>query len=181
MKNTKKIQVITRKNFIEVLKNINTYQFANIDYTTELSTKMLKKERGTNIPNELIDGKLHKCMNVAALGTTNDEISGYQNRAENNGKGADFKAFREPWYIELSKVLVTDKKTQSKFYFKYEKLKNTRSFFSKIILNGLVYTGKIGDVWNKVTPNERGVEIRVINIDNINKISIDGTKYVLID
>jgi hypothetical protein len=183
MKNNKKIKVVkkvTITQFTEILKSLQGYKFINLAYTTELSKRMVKNDRQTKEPNPLISGQLKKVVNVATLFTAKDDLSGYQNRAENNGKGADFKEFKESWFefISENKLVATDKKTRSKFYFCYEK--TNKSLFSEIWLNGAKFIGKIGDVWNKISPNERGVEIRLIEIKNIDKASLSGERYEII-
>jgi len=161
-----------------ILSNLKGYKFVNLSYTTPLAKKMVKKDRITKETNPLINGFVSKVLNVATLGTTKDGLSGYQMRAENNNKGAEFESFKEAWFKYLSPILVTDKKTETKRYFVYEKV--NRSFFTKYILNGAIYTKQIGDVWNKVSDNKRGVNIRVVQTDYINRMTIDGKKYIVV-
>ena len=180
LKKTKVVKKVTIAEFTEILKTLQGYKFINLSYTTDLAKKMVKNDRQTKEPNPLLSGQLKKVVNVATLFTANAELSGYQNRAENNGKGADFKEFKEPWFqfISENRLVATDKKTRSKFYFCYEK--TNKSLFSEIWLNGVKFVGKIGDVWNKISPNERGVEIRLIEIKNIDKASLSGERYEII-
>lgn len=171
---------VTIEQFAQILINLKGYKFINLSYTTELSKKMVKKDRQTKEPNILINGQLKKVINVASLYTSNTDMTGYEKRADNNGKGNDFKEYGESWhkFISDNKLVATDKKTESKLYFCFEKI--NKSMFTEIWLNGLKYVGKVGDVWNKFTPNDRGVEIRLIEIKNIDKASIDGTRYEII-
>jgi hypothetical protein len=183
MKNNKKNRVVlkvTVKQFALILMNLKGYKFINLSYTTNLDKKMVKKDRQTGEANILINGQLKKVVNIASLYTSNTELSGYQNRAENNGKGAEYKEYSEGWhkFIGDNKLVATDKKTELKYYFCYEKINKT--IVSEIWLNGAKFVGKIGDVWNKVSPNDRGVEIRLIEIKNIDKASIDGIRYEII-
>lgn len=166
---------VTKSQLEVILSNLKGYKFVNLSYTTPLSKKMVKKDRVTKEANPLINGFVSKVLNVATLGTTKDGISGYQNRAINNGNGENFK---ESWYKYISPILVTDKKTETKRYFVYEKV--NRSFFTAYLLNGERWLKPIGDVWNKVSENSRGVSIRVVQTDYINAMTIDGQKYVVI-
>jgi hypothetical protein len=171
---------VTQEELKAILMNIKTYQFVNIDQTTPLLSKMVKNDRQTKLPNPLVNGFLNSVLNVSALATTQEGKSGYQARAEKNGKGADFQPFKEAWFKYVAKVVVTDRKTESKFYFAYERHSKVRKFFTKFILNGAIYTNPIGDVWNKVSPNKRGCDIRTVNLDHINRMTIDGTKYIVV-
>lgn len=173
----KKKVIVTRKQLIEVLAKLEKYEFVNIDYTTPLKDKMLKKDRKTKEANPLIEGFVNKVLNVSALATKNEELSGYQMRARNNGYEGEFGS---SWFEHISKVLVTDKKTKTKTYFMYEvhnvsKLPTKPKYF----LFGSEWLKPIGDVWKAKAPNKYGVGVRVINTDHINSMTIDKVEYTV--
>lgn len=171
MENYSKVTVDELRQFLMTVKY---YRRCEFEYTAPLRPKMLVKDRVTKEPNALLNGFVNKLVNVNQLATTKEGMSGYQMRATNNGKGADYKPFQETYY-ELISPCVAKHKKYEKYYFVYERnLGSTKSV--QYLLNGKKWLGSIGDVWKNKGENDRGVDIRLITLEHIDRISIEGLK-----
>ena len=184
MENFRKVSIEELK---EILKTVKYYRRCEVEYTAPLKSKMLVKDRTTKEANPLLEGFVHKIVNVNSLVTVKEGISAYQMRAENNNKGADYKEFKKTWW-KLVKGALAKHKNAEKFYFIYEvdikeeggKAENVNTKFKEYLLNGKRYLGNIGDVWKKKEKNERGVDVRLITLEHIDRISIEGLKLEVI-
>jgi hypothetical protein len=184
MKTFERVNLETLKNKLITVKH---YRFCEVEYTTPLEGSMVKKDRQTKLPNPLLEGFIHKIVNVHSLATLKDGLTGYQMRAINNGKGEDFQPFQSTYYTLISPC-VAKHKVKEQYYFYYEVLiedengkpTNVGTKLSEIILKGKKFLGVIGDVWKTKERNKRGVDVRLLKLENIDRIAIEGMKLELI-
>jgi hypothetical protein len=184
MKTFERVNLETLKNKLMTVKH---YRFCEVEYTTPLEGSMVKKDRVTKLPNPLLEGFIHKIVNVKSLATTKEGMSGYEMRATNNGKGEEFQPFQETYFTLISPCVAKHKR-YDQYYFYYEvKIEeeggvptNVGTKLSEILLKGKKYLGIVGDVWNIKKPNKRGVDMRLVKLQNIDRISIEGMKLELI-
>jgi hypothetical protein len=185
----KEFKKITVEELKEFLKTVKHYRRVELLTTTPLKPKMVVKDRKTKEPNPLLNGYVKTLLNVASLGTTKEGTTAYRVRSENNGHGAEESAFKGTYVTYISPVLAKHK-TKEQYYFSYEvklndddgKVENVNVKEKTYLLPDFTkFAGKIGDVWNKVSKNPRGVDMRRVKLENINRISIDNHRFQIID
>ena len=103
-------------------------------------------------------------------------------RLDNEGKETDFES-QENWFEVVSKGLVTDKKTHTKLYFRYQyQLDSTLE--QEFLFQNDVIGRELFEQYEKERSNyenqglDNPLKFQVCNLDNILEISIGGTKYV---
>lgn len=103
-------------------------------------------------------------------------------RLDNEGKETDFES-QENWFEVVSKGLVTDKKTHTKLYFRYQyQLDSTLE--QEFLFQDDVIGRELFEQYEKERSNyenqglDNPLKFQVCNLDNILEISIGGTKYV---
>lgn len=109
-------------------------------------------------------------------GSTEVEIQEFLNRPP-----------RENWWNVISNSLVTDKKTESKFYLRYVYTERTHSHPDTFTHNGnVVERGIFEDYLTKKNTDSyssQGLDhtfnIQFCDLDNIIELTMNGTKYVL--
>ncbi len=103
-------------------------------------------------------------------------------RLDNEGKESDFES-QENWFEVVSKGLVTDKKTHSKLYFRYQYQDDSIIEQEYLFQNDLIGR-ELFEQYQKEKSNyenqglDNPLKFQVCNLDNILEISIGGTKYV---
>ncbi len=103
-------------------------------------------------------------------------------RLDNEGKESDFES-QENWFEVVSKGLVTDKKTHTKLYFRYQYQDDSIIEQEYLFQNDLIGR-ELFEQYQKEKSNyenqglDNPLKFQVCNLDNILEISIGGTKYV---
>lgn len=145
------------------------YSFFYMEYATPQKSSLRKKDNpylNTVKISKLSAASLPDYYSRAEK-INNIEIS------ESEKKGAWFKPI-----TENCPVLVTDKKTESKIYFKFEKLHHAR--YTGYFCDGKEISYKeLAQYYYAKSENKFGVDIRVINLDNVTKLHINGYKIDL--
>jgi hypothetical protein len=111
-----------------------------------------------------------------------DYVNGVNRRRENEGLEGNFEG-QENWFEVVSKGLVTDKKTHTKLYFRYQyQLDSTLE--QEFLFQDDVIGKELFEQFQKEKSNyenqgtDNTLNFQVCNLDNILEISIGGTKYV---
>jgi hypothetical protein len=113
-------------------------------------------------------------------------VGGFQPTVNENGEVVPSE--REVWFEMISKGLVTDRKTHSKFYLRYQFLKDSVTD-SEYLYNGnpilkqlfeSYMTKKVEDSYSNQGLDET-LNFQVCDLNNITEISMGGEKYQLVD
>lgn len=176
---------------IDVLRNQNKPTFLSFVSDTECDMNKFvdywviidgKKKKNPNpTPNPFYGTR--KISRRYKIVTGFDYENSVNGRREREGLERDFES-KENWFQPLSKGLVTDKKTMSKYYLRYQYMND--STLEKVY----IHEGKVvneNDVKPYINPpseyKNQGVEdtcnFQVVNLENLISITINGTKYTL--
>jgi hypothetical protein len=132
MSRTKTQVQVTREEMKNLLSEINTPQFISmvtnvpqkmnkfLDYWLENEGRRTKNPNPTRNPYE--EGSIIQHMKKIDIVIGFDYEDSVNGRRKREGKEEDFVSGegREPWFNMISKSLVTDKKTGTKFYLRYQ-------------------------------------------------------------
>ena len=173
MKTLLQIVTITVQELVTILTGINTPMFISIVSDTEV--KMRKKE------NSFIG--VRKLSEKYRIITGFDYENSVNNRLIKEGKEGDFES-QSNFFEVISKGLVTDKKTHTKHYLRYQ-YHETSTLSSVYSLNGEVKRKEefeafmIGssDYSNQGLDNP--LRFQVCDVRNIREISINNYHYII--
>lgn len=195
MKTTKRIE-IRRDELVELLRNVNTPQFVSFwSRTSEKMNKYLdywvineegKKKKNPNpTENPFFEKGIVKVSKKNRIITGFEYEDNVNRQREREGKEGDFVS-KENWFNVLSKGLVTDKSTGSKFYLRYRYLPEstliTKSFHGKSSIDKQMYEQYLterSDYENQDLDNP--IRFQVCDLRNIHTLSIGGERYKLVD
>lgn len=195
MKTTKRIE-IRRDELVEILRNVNTPQFVSFwSRTSEKMNKYLdywvineegkKKKNPTPTENPFFEKGIVKVSKKNRIITGFEYEDNVNRQREREGKEGDFVS-KENWFNVLSKGLVTDKSTGSKFYLRYRYLPEstliTKSFHGKSSIDKQMYEQYLterSDYENQDLDNP--IRFQVCDLRNIHTLSIGGERYKLVD
>lgn len=142
-----------------------------------------KKRKNPNpTRNPYYDGGIDNLSRKYKINTGFDYVKSVTRRRENEGVEETFEG-KENWFNVLSKGLVTDKKTESKFYFRYQyQLDSTLDqefYFGNDTIGRELFERYEQD---KSDYENQGVDnpcrFQVCNLENILEMTINGTRYV---
>lgn len=152
-------------------------------------SKMYKVVTGFNYPNS-VNNRLKK------EGKEPDFVGGYQNQIpmrDINGKVVldedknPIMVDRLPWFEMISKGLVTDRKTQSKFYMRYQIQPDSEIGQPEFLFNGNPIMKQLFESYLTKSENHydnQGLEnpllFLVCDLNNILTLSMGGEKYELV-
>lgn len=179
-------QTITRKELVELLRDINTPQFVSMITMTDVDMNKYKdfKVEGKTNPNPYF-GQIKNLSRKYKIITGFDYEKSVNNRLESEGKDQTFES-KGNWFDVISKGLVTDKKTLSKYYFRYQYMKDS-TLEQEYFYNGNPIEKTLFESYmkQKTTYENQGLDnplmFQVVNVDNINEITMNGVKYTLQD
>jgi hypothetical protein len=142
-----------------------------------------KKRKNPNpTRNPYYEGGISNLSRKYKINTGFDYVNSVTRRRENEGVEGEFES-KENWFNVISKGLVTDKKTGSKFYFRYQyQLDSTleQEFFYQNDPIGRElferFESERSDYENQGVENP--CRFQVCNLEHILEITINGTKYV---
>lgn len=153
--------VISRGEVIEILKGVNSPQFVSMITMTDLRMRSMGNPYYGQVKNLTRKYKI---------------ITGFNFKNQGNvGKG---------WFKCLSKGLVVHKTDLNKYYFRYQRMRDS-VIEQELICNGnsipfgevenfIIDIGKYTDVDNKM-------RYETVSIDNIVELTMDGYSYILVD
>ena len=191
---------ITRNELVNVLRNNNRSMF--ISMVTNCPVKMnryldywLVDENGKKRknPNPTVnpfftEGIIDHSEKYRIV-TGFDYERSVNRRREKEGKETDFVSGegKEVWFNMVSKSLVTDKKTGEKFYLRYQfhptSTLNTEYRFGDDVIGRELFqsfmTQKTESYKNQGLDDT--LNFQVVNVENIEEISIEGFHYILSD
>lgn len=192
---------ITRENFRTILQNINNPEFVSmVTLTPEKMNQYLdywlvgENGKKTKNPNPTVNPYYE--MGVKKLVKKYKIITGFDyemsinRRLEKEGKTPDFESQKPVWFEMISKGLVTDRKTNSKFYFRYQHLSDSTIGKPEYIYNGdpiekqlfESYMTKV-DYENQYSNQglDNTLNFQVCDLNNILEMTIGGIHYELTD
>ncbi len=111
-----------------------------------------------------------------------DYVKSVNGRLKGEDKEQNFEG-QDNWFEVVSKGLVTDKKTHSKLYFRYQYQDDSIIEQEYLFQNDLIGR-ELFEQYQKEKSNyenqglDNPLKFQVCNLDNILEISIGGTKYV---
>ncbi len=187
---------ISRVELREILMGVDTPTF--ISMVTKTPVKMnqylnywivdgegKKKKNPNPTKNPYFDMGIENIKRQYKIVTGFDYENSVNNRREKEGKEKDFES-KENWMEFISKGLVTDKSTGTKFYLRYQyqkdsKLEQEYLFNGNPILKQLFesYMSQRSEYENQGLDNP--LQFQVVNLDNVMEISINKNKYELVD
>jgi len=166
---------LTTIELAEVLLNLDKNP-GFVGMTTETVVKMRK----TNNPY-IGATKVSKQFKLATFFNYEDSVN---NRLTKEHKSADFTA-KKSWHKQLNASLVTDEKTETKFYFRYRR-EATSTIESTYQLNGSPISK---DLLSPFMPTPSSydnqglnnpIRFQVVELSNIKSISFGGNTYQIV-
>jgi hypothetical protein len=208
------MRTITRNEMKEILSNVNFPDM--ISFISKVPVKMNqyldywitdengKKSKNPNpTVNPFLESGIINHSKKFKIITGFDYVNSVNNRLKKEGKEQNFvggfqptvnengevvPSEREVWFEMISKGLVTDRKTHSKFYLRYQFLKDSVTD-SEYLYNGnpilkqlfeSYMTKKVEDSYSNQGLDET-LNFQVCDLNNITEISMGGEKYQLVD
>ena len=194
--------VITRtqlRNMLSVVNNPDMISF--VSRTPEKMNQYLdywligeggKKTKNPNpTPNPFFERGIFNLSRKYKIVIGFDYEKSINRRLEKEGKEPTFVSGegREVWFDQISKGLVTDKKTRSKFYLRYQYSKDSTIGKPEYIFNGDVIEKQLFESYltqrSENNYSNQGLDntlnFQVCDLNNIITISIGGEVYELID
>jgi hypothetical protein len=206
-------KVITRSNLRTILSEVNNPDFISfVSRTPEKMNQYLdywltgdngKKTKNTNpTVNPFFENGIFNLSRKYKIVTGFDYEKSINRRLEKEGKEGNFEGGykptidevtgevkqREVWFDILSKGLVTDKKTRSKFYLRYQFLKDSTIGQPEYFHNGNTIEKQMFESY--LTKKSEGYQnqglddtlnFQVCDLNNILFLSMGGEVYELID
>lgn len=189
---------ITRENFRHILEGINNPEFVSmvtltpekmnqyLDYWIIVDGRKTKNPNPTK--NPYYDMGVKKLVKKFKIITGFDYEKSVNRRLEKEGKTPDFESQKPTWFDMVSKGLVTDRKTHSKFYFRYQYLPDSTIGKPEYIYNGdpiekQLFESYMMKVDNKYSSQglDDTLNFQVCDLDNILEMTIGGVHYELTD
>lgn len=191
---------ISRSEMVNMLRNVNNPDMVGfLSVTPEKMNQYLnywiidengKKTKNPNpTPNPFYNDGVYKVSRKYKIVTGFDYEKSINRRLENEGKEGDFKSESPVWFEMISKGLVTDRKTHSKFYFRYQH-QNDSTIESEYFFNGdkiekmmfeSFLTQRDYDNQYKNQGLDNTLNFQVVDIENIEYLSMGGIHYHLTD
>lgn len=207
------MRTITRNEMKDILSNVNFPDM--ISFVSKVPVKMNqyldywitdengKKSKNPNpTVNPFLESGIVNHSKKFKIITGFDYVNSVNNRLKKEGKEQNFVGGfeqkyddlgneipkREVWFDMISKGLVTDKKTHSKFYLRYQFLKDSVTeceylYNGNPILKQLFesyMTKKVEDSYSNQGLDET-LNFQVCDLNHITEISMGGEKYQLVD
>jgi len=194
-------KVITRSNLRVILEGVNNPDFISfVSHTPEKMNGFLdywlvgdngKKTKNPNpTPNPFFESGVYNLSRKYKIVTGFDYEKSINRRLEKEGKESNFVSGegREVWFDVISKGLVTDKKTRSKFYLRYQFLKDSTIGKPEYLYNGNPIEKQMFESF--LTKKSEGYQnqglddtlnFQVCDLNNILFLSMGGEVYELID
>lgn len=205
--------VITRTQLINILSGVNNPDM--ISFISKVPVKMNqyldywlvgengKKSKNPNpTVNPFFESGIYDLSRKYKIVTGFDYEKSINRRLEKEGKEGNFEGGykptidevtgevkqREVWFDMISKGLVTDKKTRSKFYLRYQYMKDSTIGQPEYLHNGNPIMKEIFESF--MTKKSEGysnqgldetLNFQVVDINNLVTISMGGEVYDLID
>lgn len=185
---------LTRVELKEILSNKNYPTFIGIVTRTPVKMNQYdnywltvdgKRKKNPNpTPNLFFENGIYKISKQYQIVTGFDYEKSVNRRLEKEGKDNDFKT-QENWFDVISKSLVTDKKTNSKFYLRYQR--QEKSTISKVYeykgdpIEKTLFESFLVEKKNSYTKQglDSPLQFQVVDLNNILSISMDGEVYEL--
>ena len=206
-------KVITRSNLRTILQGVNNPDFISfVSKTPEKMNGFLdywligengKKTKNPNpTPNPFFEDGIFNLSRKYKIVTGFDYEKSINRRLEKEGKEGNFEGGykptvneetgevtqREVWFDVLSKGLVTDKKTHSKFYLRYQFLKDSTIGQPEYLYNGNPIEKQMFESFltkKSESYQNQGLDdtlnFQVCDLNNILFLSMGGEVYELID
>lgn len=184
-----------------ILSEVNTPQFISFKSKTPqnmnkwldywLMVEGSKRKNPNPTPNPYLEGGIYNTQHKIDIITGFDYEDSVNGRREREGKETDFVSGegREPWFNVISKGLVTDKRTESKFYLRYQ-------FTERSHMKENTYTHNDNPIEKEMFQDylvkkntdsysnqglDNPLNFQVCDLRNIIFIVMNHTKYVLTD
>lgn len=189
------MQKLSKSELINILMNVNTSTFIAFTSLTEVAMDKyldywLVDENGkrTKNKNPTINPFFDK--GIKCLAKKYKIVTGFNyensvnNRLKKENKNADFEV-SDNWHKLLSYGLVTDKKTENKYYLRYQYMDDSVTDIEYLV-DGSPIEKKLFESYMKAKTNyknqglENTLNFQVCNIDNILNISINGKQYEIV-
>ena len=191
---------ISRSEMINILRNVNNPDMVGmITITPEKMNQYLdywlvdENGKKTKNPNPTInpfynDG-IYKVSRKFKIITGFDYEKSINRRLEKEGKESDFESQKPVWFEMISKGLVTDRKTHSKYYFRYQ-YQNDSTIESEHFFNGdkvekTLFESFMTQKDFESQYSNQGLDdtlnFQVCNVENIEYLSMGGIHYHLTD
>lgn len=149
-----------------------------------------KKTKNPNpTPNPFFEGGIFNLSKKYKIVIGFDYEKSVNRRLEKEGKESNFVSGegREVWFDMISKGLVTDKKTGSKFYLRYQYQKDSTTK-TEYLYNGNPIMKQLFESYMTKKSNSysnQGLDdtlnFQVCDLNNILEITMGGEKYELVD
>lgn len=143
-----------------------------------------KKRKNPNpTRNPYYDTGIRNVSRKFKINTGFDYQNSVNRRREKEGLSTDFKS-KENWFDVISKGLVIDKKTMSKYYIRYQYVDDstleTEYLFEGNPLDRMFFDQFISDRGDEYKNQEVDDPCRfqVCNLENLLTLSIDGKKFI---
>lgn len=190
---TKVEKVITRAELKEILLGVNSPKFISMKTKTEVGMNKytnfwIEDENGNKVRNSnrvpWKRGPVYKVSKKISLITGFNYETSVNGRLVREGKEPNFKP-GEGQFKQLSKGLVTDKKTESKFYVRYQRMKSSTVNTEYVPSDGNPIELAMFKNWmkSKSENTNQGLDnplnYEVCNLDNVLEITINGCHYTL--
>ena len=214
MNNMTITKTITRSKLVDILSGVNNSDM--ISFISKLSVKMnqyldywLVGENGkkTKNPNPTVnpffENGVYDLSRKYKIVTGFDYVKSINRRLEKEGKEGNFEggykpvidettgeviSQREVWFDMISKGLVTDKKTHSKFYLRYQYMKDSIIGQSEYLFNGNPIMREMFESYltkKSESYANQGLDdtlnFQVVDVNNLVTISMGGEVYDLVD
>jgi hypothetical protein len=206
------MRTITRTEMREILSQVNNPDMISfVSNTPEKMNQYLdywligKNGKKTKNPNPTInpyyEGGITMLSKKFKIVIGFDYVKSINRRLEKEGKEGNFVGgftpktdengndiTREVWFDMISKGLVTDKKTHSKFYLRYQYMKDSITQSEYLYKGNPILKQLFESYITKKSENNysnQGLDdtlnFQVCDLNNILEISMGGEKYVLVD
>ena len=166
---------------VRVPVNMNQY----LDYWI-INEEGKKKKNPNPTPNPYYEQGIHSVRRMYKIITGFDYQDSVNGRLVREGKEGNFESEKPVWFKFLSKGLVTDQKTESKFYLRYQYL-NDSILEGHYEFNGNEIEKQMFESFMVKVSNEydkQGLDntlnFQVVSLKNILEISINKQKYEVI-
>lgn len=174
---------ITPTELVELLRNIETPQFVSMITMTEVKMNKCKDFRGGDKTPNPYYGQVKNLSRKYKIVTGFDYENSVNNRREKEGKDGDFVS-KDNWFEVISKGLVTDKKTLSKYYFRYQRQVDS-TIEQEYIFEGNPIEKQLFESYMTQKSNyenqglDNPLRFEVVSVENIKEITMNGTKYLI--
>jgi len=201
MKTEQTLVQISRTEMKNILSEVNTPQFISFESKTPqkmnkfldywLEVEGSKKKNPNPTPNPFMDNGIYNRQVKIDIVTGFDYENSVNGRREKEGKDTDFVSGegREVWFNVISKGLVTDKRTESKFYLRYQFTDRSHMKENEYTHNDNPIEKQLFEDYlvkkNTDSYSNQGLDnplnFQVCDLKNILTITMNHHKYILTD